>query len=121
MRKIFEEAVGVERHLLTFEGAGHNAAAPYPAPVESWDAVDWLGFVPFEHYADKVWDTVRMNNIAAHVVTAFLDVHLKGDTQKARYLTAEFAGFAAGSARGLRWETLAEHGQIAHPTFTQGQ
>jgi predicted dienelactone hydrolase len=106
MRKIFEEAVGVERHLLTFDGAGHNAAAPYPAPVESWAAVEWLPFVPFEHYADKVWDTVRMNNIAAHVITAFLDLHLKGDAAKARYLSAAFDGFAEGSARGLRWETL---------------
>jgi predicted dienelactone hydrolase len=119
MRKIFAEAVGVKRHLLTFEGAGHNAAAPYPAPVESWTAVDWLSFVPFEHYADKVWDTVRMNNIAAHFVTAFLDLHLKLDAGKADYLTAEFAGFAEGSARGLRWETLPDHGRIAHPTFTQ--
>ncbi len=122
MRKLFEEAVAVERHLLTFEEAGHNAAAPYPAPVESWAAVDWLNFVPFEHYADKVWDTVRMNNIAAHFVTAFLDVHLKGDAGKAAYLSADFAGFAAGTARGLRFETaLPEHGRIAHPTFTQGR
>ena len=117
IRRVFEEAVGVERHLLTFEGAGHNAAAPYPAPVESWAAVPGLDFVPFEHYADKVWDTVRMNNIAAHFVTAFLDVHLKGDAAKARYLTDVFAGFAAGSARGLRWETA---GQIA-PSFTPAQ
>ncbi len=121
MRKIFDEAVGVERHLLTFDGAGHNAAAPYPAPVESWAAVEWLPFVPFEHYADKVWDTARMNNIAAHFVSAFLDVHLKGDTAKAAYLTAEFAGFAEGTARGLRWETLPEDGRIAHPTLTQAQ
>ena len=106
MRTLFAEAVGVRRHLLTFDGAGHNAAAPYPAPVESWTAVEWLPFVPFEHYADKVWDTVRMNNIAAHFVTAFLDLHLKGDAGQARYLSAAFEGFAAGSARGLRWETL---------------
>lgn len=106
MRKVFGEAVGVRRHLLTFDGAGHNAAAPYPAPDESWAPVDWLPFVPFEHYADKVWDTVRMNNIAAHFVTAFLDLHLKGDADRARLLSAEFAGFAPGTARGLRFETL---------------
>lgn len=115
MRKIFDEAVGVERHLLTFDGAGHNAAAPYPAPVESWMAVPWLVFVPFAHYGDAVWDTVRMNNIAAHFVTAFLDVHLKEDTGKTPYLGPEFLGFAAGSARGLRFETgLPDDGQTAH-------
>ena len=106
MRMIFAEAVGVTRHLLTFEGAGHNAAAPFPAPLESWSPVPWLPFVPFEHYADAVWDTVRMNNIAAHFVTAFLDLHLKGDTAKAAYLTEDWLGFAPNSARGLRWESL---------------
>jgi predicted dienelactone hydrolase len=105
MRRIFDEAVGVTRHLLTFDGAGHNAAAPFPAPLESWAAVDWLNFVPFEHYADAVWDTLRMNNIAAHFVTAFLDIHLKGDAAKAAYLTEAWQGFAPDSARGLRLET----------------
>ena len=105
MRKIFAEAVRVERHLLTFEGAGHNAAAPYPAPAESWAAVPGLDFVPFAHYADPVWDTLRMNNVAQHFVTAFLAVHLKGQVGQARYLTADFAGFVEGTARGLRFET----------------
>ena len=108
MRRIFAEAVRVTRHLLTFEGAGHNAAAPFPAPLESWAPVGWLPFVPFEHYADAVWDNVRMNNIAAHFVTAFLDLHLKGDAAKAAYLTEDWLGFAEGSARGLRLETLAK-------------
>ncbi len=120
MRQIVEEAAGT-RHLLTFDGAGHNAAAPCPAPLESWARVDGLEFVPFDHYADKVWDTVRMNNIAQHFVTAFLDVHLKGEAGQARFLSAEFAGFAAGSARGLRFETARpEDGRIAHPTITPG-
>ncbi len=105
MRLIFHEAVGVTRHLLTFEGAGHNAAAPIPAPLESWTPVPWLPFTPFEHYADAVWDTVRMNNIAQHFITAFLDLHLKGDAGKAAYLADDWLGFAAGSARGLRFET----------------
>jgi predicted dienelactone hydrolase len=106
MRMIFAEAVGVTRHLLTFEGAGHNAAAPFPAPLESWSPVAWLPFVPFEHYADAVWDTARMNNIAAHFVTAFLDIHLKGEAQKAAYLTEDWLGFAPNSAKGLRLESL---------------
>ena len=108
MRPIFAEAVGVSRHLLTFEGAGHNAAAPFPAPLESWAPVSWLPFVPFEHYADAVWDTARMNNIAAHFVTAFLDLHLKGEAQKVAYLTEDWLGFAPNSAKGLRLESLTQ-------------
>lgn len=104
IRRIFAEAGGGP-HLLTFEGAGHNAAAPIPAPKESWTQVPWLSFPPFAHYADAVWDSVRMNNIAAHAVTAFLGLHLKGETGMARYLGPEFAGFAPGSARGLVWES----------------
>jgi predicted dienelactone hydrolase len=85
MRGIFNEAVGTDRHLLTFDNANHNAAAPIPAPAESWVAVDSLDFVPFEHYADAVWDTTRMNNIAQHFATAFMDLHLKGEPDKAAY------------------------------------
>jgi predicted dienelactone hydrolase len=94
MRLIFDEAVGVERHLLTFEGAGHNAGAPFPAPLESWAPVPWLDFVPFEHYSDRVWDTVRMNNIAQHYVTGFLDRHLKG-----------VATILEGGLTGIRFES----------------
>jgi predicted dienelactone hydrolase len=104
MRLIFDEAVGVERHLLTFENAGHNAGAPIPAPVESWTRVPWLDFVPFDHYADPVWDTVRMNNISQHAVVGFLDRHLKGDVAADRYLGPAFDGFAPGTPCGLKWE-----------------
>ncbi|MCB1342643.1 MAG: dienelactone hydrolase [Pseudooceanicola sp.] len=87
IRGIFEGTTGTDRHLLTFEGANHNAAAPMPAPVESWGFDAALGFAPFDHYADAVWDTNRMNNIAQHFATAFMDLHLKGDSAKGDYLT----------------------------------
>ena len=128
IRTIFEEAGGADRHLLTFDHANHNAAAPIPAPQESWIPVEELDFVPFEHYSDPVWDTTRMNNIAQHFATAFLALHLKGDLSKRPYLelvpNAEdgiialdeeanptedhsyWAGFPARTARGLRFETL---------------
>ncbi len=128
MRQIFTGATGTDRALLTFEAANHNAAAPIPAPVESWAPSDALDFVPFEHYADAVWDTNRMNNIAQHFATAFLDLHLKGEEEKAAYLdlvprAAEgviavddagkeepdhtyWKGFAPRTAQGLTFETL---------------
>ena len=77
MRLIFEEA-GRPCWLLSFHHAGHNAAATIPAPREAWVPSPHLEFVPFEHYADAVWDPVRMNNIAAHVAAGFLARFLKG-------------------------------------------
>lgn len=128
VRKIWEESTGTDRHLLTFVSANHNAAAPMPAPAVAYAFSDALGWSPFEHYADAVWDNVRMNNILQHFSTAFLDLHVKGDAAKAQYLdlianaedgvhaleedgTAKpehtyWAGFADRSAKGLLFETL---------------
>ncbi|ETX30073.1 alpha/beta hydrolase family protein [Roseivivax isoporae] len=100
IREIFEETSGTNRHLLTFEGANHNAAAPMPAPAEAWEVSDALGRAPFDHYADAVWDNVRMNNILQHFATVFLDLHLKGDETRAGYLdlveTAEDGTWSTG-------------------------
>jgi predicted dienelactone hydrolase len=85
-RAIFEGTVNAERHLLTFLHANHNAAAPIPAPVESYAFSERLKSFPFTHYADAVWDTVRMNNILQHFVTAFADLHLKGHAARRSYL-----------------------------------
>lgn len=128
MRDIFAGATSTTRHLLTFEAANHNAAAPMPAPAESWETVETLDFVPFEHYADAVWDTNRMNNIAQHFATAFMDLHLKDDADKAAYFDltpraadgvvalddagaetedhTHWTGFAPRTAQGLVFETL---------------
>lgn len=87
VKTIYDLSVNTpERFLLTFENANHNAAAPMPAPTESWQHSEKLGFAPFDHYADPVWDTVRMNNIAQHFVTAFLGKHLRDDATMEAYL-----------------------------------
>lgn len=128
IRQIFAETTGTTRHLLTFENANHNAGAPIPAPVESYGFNEVLGFAPFDHYADPVWDNVRMNNISQHFITAFLDLHLKGDAAMQPYLTlvpraadgvwavdeagvvqpdnTYWAGFQNRTAAGLMFETL---------------
>ena len=82
-RAIFEHAVNSDRYLLTFQNAGHNAAAPMPVPVEIHQRGDKVNS---RHYIDAVWDNLRMNNITAHFVTAFLDHKLKGDTAAKTYL-----------------------------------
>lgn len=125
-RLMFEEAVNADRYLLTFAGANHNAAAPIPAPVESWEPVEGLDFIAAEHYNDAVWDNVRMNNVAQHFIAAYFGGLLKGDTTTAQYLalvpkaedgvadldadgkpTAAYtywAGFPLRSAKGLMLE-----------------
>lgn len=78
IRGIFDGTVNSDRHLLTYVDANHNAGAPMPAPQEGYAMNEELGFAPFEHYADAVWDNVRMNNIAQHFLTAWVDQNLKG-------------------------------------------
>ena len=85
-RAMFDAATGADRYLLTYLGAGHNAGAPIPAPAEAYAYSDTLKLSPFMHYADSVWDTVRMNNILQHFATAFLALHLKSDAGMAPYL-----------------------------------
>lgn len=127
VKAMYEASINAQRYLLTFENANHNAAAPMPAPVEAWTPVDNLDFIPFEHYADPVWDSVRMNNITQHFATAFFGKYLKGDDAMDSYLdlvenagdgvhaldddgapTADhtyWTGFADRTAKGLRFES----------------
>ncbi len=74
-RATFEAAVNSDRYLLTFHGAGHNAGAPIPLPIEL-DNEENEGAAG--HYLDENWDNVVMNNIMDHYVTAWFDFHLKG-------------------------------------------
>ncbi|MEP7116847.1 MAG: dienelactone hydrolase [Acidobacteriota bacterium] len=84
-RAIYAGAVNADRYLLTFMNANHNAGAPIPAPAETYAYSEALKSYPFSHYADAVWDTVRMNNVLAHFVTAHFDARLKGDAAKLAY------------------------------------
>lgn len=100
-RALFTGVVQADRYLLTFLQAGHNAAAPYPAPAEVLASGRSTAYA---HYADPSWDTVRMNNILAHFATAWFELHLKGDGARAGYLGGDWKGFAKGAAVGLRLE-----------------
>ena len=103
VRAIWDGAVGVDRALLTFEGGGHNTAAPIPAPEESFYFNEALGFEVSEHYTDPVWDTVFMNDVAQHFTTAWFDAELKGDADRAAYLDLpEIGGEGWTGVRGGR-------------------
>jgi hypothetical protein len=118
----------IDRSLLTFDHANHNAGAVMPAPEESFRFDESLGFNVSEHYIDAVWDNVRMNNIAQHFVTAWLGKYLKHNDSMQAYLElvpnsndgvwamdktgkskAEhnyWEGFKEHTAKGLKFETL---------------
>lgn len=126
VRAIWDNVSGVETALLTYINAGHNAGAPMPAPEESYYFSEDKGFNISEHYTDPVWNTARMNNIAQHFVTAWMDARLKGDGSAAEYLDlvensndgvwsmnedgtekedhSYWKGFAEGTAKGLMYE-----------------
>ncbi|MFG6561325.1 alpha/beta hydrolase family protein [Sulfitobacter sp. 1A15299] len=126
IRAIWENTSNVDRALLTYMNAGHNAGAPMPAPEEAYYFSEDKSFNISEHYTDAVWDTARMNNIAQHFVTAWMDSHLKGEAAKAEYLDlvensndgvwsveedgtekedhSYWKGFPEGTAKGLMYE-----------------
>ena len=128
VRAIWKGITKVERVLLTFENANHNAGAVMPAPEESYVFDQVLGINVSMHYLDAVWDNTRMNNIAQHFVSAWLAKYLKGDADMHSYFdlvpnsndgvwsmdndgkpTAQhtyWKGFAPRSAKGLRLEYL---------------
>ncbi len=104
-RAIYEGAVNADRYLLTFRDAGHNAAAPIPAPAETSAYSAALKSFPFVHYADPVWDTTRMNNILDHFATAWFGLLLKGEQNQRAYLDVPAGGdrpppVAQGAAAG---------------------
>ncbi|MGY0584007.1 MAG: alpha/beta hydrolase family protein [Paraglaciecola chathamensis] len=129
VRAIWQGATNVNRSLLTYDNANHNAGSVMPAPEESYVFDKDLGFNISEHYIDAVWDNARMNNIAQHFVTAWLDKYLKNDVSKAAYLNivpnandgvyaldeqgnpkpehTYWKGFPNRTAKGLRFERLA--------------
>ncbi len=130
-RAIFEGAVNADRYLLTFSDANHNAAAPYPAPVES---IEGPATAAFSHHADPVWDTVRMNNVLQHFASAYFGQYLLGDAALQAYFDlvpngreatwatdregrpqpghTYWKGFKRGTARGL----VLEHRAPAPPS-----
>jgi hypothetical protein len=63
------------------------------------------------HYADAVWDTVRMNNILDHFASAYFALHLKGESDKRAYFDVDgkpsWKGFKPRTSAGLTLEHLA--------------
>jgi len=76
---IFAEALNASRTLLVFKEGGHSIGVdPVPAEMRDslWDQ-DW--------FEDPVWRKDRVTATSLHFITAFLDLHLKGDASREAY------------------------------------
>jgi alpha-beta hydrolase superfamily lysophospholipase len=80
IRWLFDGATASDRYLLTYREARHNVVG---------DMFD-LGENPSSeinaYLREPVWRQDRLNQINQHFVTAFLDMTLKGDAAKRKYL-----------------------------------
>ena len=90
-RAFFDAATGAQRYLLTFKNGGHNLGlAPVPEAMRErlWD-LDW--------FEDPVWRKDRIVAINLHMITAFLDLHVRGDASRSAYIDGLVPESAAGS------------------------
>jgi predicted dienelactone hydrolase len=87
---VFDHAVHAPRYLLTLEQAGHDIGLD-PAPAQMRGSLWNLAW-----FQDPVWNTRRVNAINAHFITAFLDLYVKGEKSRARYLDVRVVHAAHG-------------------------
>ncbi len=105
---VFGGAVNADRYLLTYKQAGH-AVALNPVPPEMrgsvWD-MDW--------FEDPIWRQDRINAINLHFITAFLALHMRGETDKRTYLDVPVEESDAGewnAPAGTAWGAYSPGGE----------
>lgn len=90
-RAFFDAATSAQRYLLTFKNGGHNLGlAPVPDAMRRrlWD-LDW--------FEDPVWRKDRIVAINLHMITAFLDLYVRGDASRSAYIDGLVPESAAGN------------------------
>ena len=80
VRSIYESAIHSPRYLLVFENAGHSIGMG-PASAETYKTLWGL-----DYFEDPVWRKDRLIGVNLHMITAFLDLTVKGDASRAAYL-----------------------------------
>ncbi len=89
-KTFFAQSINSDRYLLTYKQAGHSIALnPVPNEMRGslWD-MDW--------FEDPIWRQDRINAINLHFITAFLAIHLRGETNKRAYLDVPVSESDAG-------------------------
>lgn len=77
---LFDHLTAAERYMLVYREARHNIVG------NDFVLDSSAPFAAHESLREPVWRSDRLNSINQHFVTAFLDVHLKGDQAKAELL-----------------------------------
>ncbi len=86
IKKLYEQLGSEYKYLLVYQNARHNIAA-HPAPKAAFENDLDLG-----HYFEPAWNSETITRVNKHMVLAFLNTHLKDDSQAAKFLpTREFA------------------------------
>jgi len=108
---IFADAIHADRHLLVIKGAGHDIGTG-PPPAEMHDSL-W----DFDWFADPVWRKDRINAIATHFITAFLESKLKGDASRDAYFAvpSEDSDGAGWQGAATGYAAMSQGG--ANPTW----
>jgi predicted dienelactone hydrolase len=80
IKPAFDSTLASDRCMLVYENARHNTGAdPAPSNLN-------LNYPLMQSTEEPVWRKDRINAINDHFITAFLDIYLKGDHDKASYL-----------------------------------
>jgi len=80
VKEIFENAVGVDRYMLVFQNALHNLVQIAAPDVANLDVSVW------ETFEDPTWRKEKLLSVNQHFMTAFFDLHLKGDKSRRAFL-----------------------------------
>ena len=84
---------------------GHRYGSVGSSPLEPWK--EWREFI---FSTEPMWDEARISNINQHFITAFLDLHMKGDTDKRAYLDVPYPIATVNS----RYEMIYNYGGLGH-------
>ncbi len=87
---LFDSMTGTDRIMLVYREARHNIIG------NSFDLGPNSDFAAYEFLAEPVWRSDRLNAINQHFVTAFLDLNLKGRSDRAAYLNVPTTNSNAG-------------------------
>ena len=77
---LYNTMTGAERYMLVYREARHNIVG------NEFELGEKDPFMAAEFLKEPVWRSDRLNAINQHFVTAFLDLTLKGETDKRAYL-----------------------------------
>lgn len=82
---LFDSMANTDRYMLVYREARHNIVGnPFNLGEDNQ-------FAGYEFLAEPVWRNDRLNAVNQHFVTAFLDLNLKDEADKADYLNVPTA------------------------------